>query len=110
MTSHEGSCPLPQSRVVDDYFLEHRSKLIDVAAFLDRVDRATSPGAPPDYRVAALRRAIGILVDGGSDRARRILESLSDPTVDAAPESSGAAATGAYGGPGAGGGCSNGSL
>ena len=31
---------LTKGQVLDRYFLEHRAKLIDIAAFLDRVDRA----------------------------------------------------------------------
>lgn len=75
--------PLTRSQVVDAYFMEHRGKLLDLAAFLDRVDRASAPaGAPDDFRVAALRSAAAILTEGRPDRARRILELLSDPSAD----------------------------
>ena len=40
MTKPDTSCPASRSKVVDLYFLEHRAKLIDIASFLDRVDRA----------------------------------------------------------------------
>jgi len=69
-------------RVVDAYFIEHRGKLLDVAAFLDRVDRAAGEEGGEDFRVAALRRAVEILIDGGGDRTRRILELLSDTTTE----------------------------
>ena len=39
MNNKPGSCPMSRSAVIDAYFLEHRAKLIDLAAFLDRVDR-----------------------------------------------------------------------
>jgi hypothetical protein len=72
---------LTAAQVLDLYFVEHRAKLLDLAALLDRVDRArAAPGASADYRLAALRRAIGVLVDGRTERARRVLEVLSDPT------------------------------
>lgn len=75
--------PLTRSQVIDTYFMEHRGKLLDLAAFLDRVDRASAPpGSPDDFRIAALRSAAAILTDGRPDRARRILELLSDPSTD----------------------------
>jgi len=76
-----GPPPLPRAAVIDRYFLEHRAKLIDLAAFLDRVDRA-EPGdsAEPDPRLAALRRAIGVLAEPDPGRAARVLRLLSDPT------------------------------
>ncbi len=84
----------PAGRVVVDLgFIPVRAKLIEVAAFLDRVERHA---AADDFRCAALRAAAKVLVDGKPERARRILEKLSDPTT--APEviSSGKAALGAW--------------
>ena len=48
-----------------------RAKLIEVAAFLDRVERYR---AANDFRCVALRAAAALLVDGKPERARRILE------------------------------------
>lgn len=74
-----GRCPLPQAQVVDQYFMEHRAKLIDIAAFLDRLDRASdAPTSSDDFRVQAFRRAIAVLSDGDPRRAQRVLESFSD--------------------------------
>lgn len=84
--------------MVDMYFLEHRAKLVDIAAFLDRLDRANSNPNPPadeDYRLAALRTALAILTDGQPDRAKRVLEQLSDPTT-APVDTPAPPATGAY--------------
>ncbi len=80
-----GSPPVEAARLVDLYFMEHRAKLIDIAAYLDRVDRA---GGSTDFRHEALRAALTILSDGGPDRARRVLEALSDHSsepIDRAP-------------------------
>lgn len=79
--------------LVDHAFIPVRAKLIEVAAFLDRVERH---GAAGDFRCAALRRAARLLVDGKPERARRVLESLSDPTTKAEVVSSGKAALGAW--------------
>jgi hypothetical protein len=79
--NYDASCPLTYAQIVDTYFLEHRAKVIDIAAFLDRLERAAD-GAPEqdDFRVAALRNALALLGDGQGERARRVLESLSDTT------------------------------
>jgi len=83
------TCPMPRDKVVDRYFMEHRAKLLDVAAFLDRVDRSEAPAdSDEDFRVQALQRAIALLIDEKGDRAKRILELFSDPSdtpIDKAP-------------------------
>jgi hypothetical protein len=66
------------SRVVDLGFMDARSKLLDLAAFLDRVERC---GGQDDFRVVALREALQEL-SASTGRARRILERLSDPSTD----------------------------
>ena len=69
--------------VIDRYFLEHRAKLIDLAAFLDRLDRICDHSAAEnDYRIASLLRAMNILSDGQTNRAGRILEIFSDKTTE----------------------------
>ena len=89
------TCPLSRSRVVDMYFIDHRAKLIDIAAFLDRLDRAASDGDGEDFRVTALRNAIALLDDGAGNRARRVLELLSDHSEH--PIESAAGMKGAFG-------------
>lgn len=79
--------------VVEVGFIPTRAKLIEVAAFLDRVDRH---GVAGDFRCVALRAAAALLTDGRGRRARRILEKLSDPTTEPDMVSSGKAALGAW--------------
>jgi hypothetical protein len=63
--------------LVDLNFMDTRFKLIEVAAFLDRVQRAGQDG---DFRVQALKQALTHLSSNETDRAKKILESLSDPS------------------------------
>ncbi len=95
MTTPEPTCPAPRSRVVELYFLEHRAKLIDITSFLDRLERAADGNAPTDFRIEAFRRALAVLSDGGPDRARRVLELLSDHSPE--PIESAAGMKGAFG-------------
>ena len=76
------SCPMPRSRVVDEYFMEHRAKLIDIAAFLDRIDRADDDGGGDDFRLAAFRQALTILNESQAGRAGRVLAAFSDYTKE----------------------------
>ena len=96
MIPANNTCPSSRSRVVDLYFLEHRAKLIDIAAFLDRVDRAEPRGEGEDFRVAAFRKALTVLGDSEPGRAKRVLDLLSDPTTEPIPKAGVKGATGAY--------------
>lgn len=82
---------MTRDALLDRTFLEHRAKLLDLAAFLDRGERCSpevAEAADDDFRLEAMRRAIGLLIDEKPQRAKRILELLSDPSeklLDAAP-------------------------
>jgi hypothetical protein len=86
---------MTQGQLLDLYFLEARSKLIDIAAFLDRVERA---GGGSDFRLDAFGRALGELATSGADRAQRVLVALSDPTTDPVARAPGKGACGAWAG------------
>ncbi len=99
MAGRQPGCPATREKVIDLYFMEHRAKLIDIAAFLDRFDRAEGAAAPEDFRMAAFRKAVGILAETRPERAGRVLDLFSDPTtapIDVAP---GKGACGVYPGP-----------
>ena len=79
MTTKQTHDAPTSQEVIDRYFLEHRAKLIDLAAFLDRIDRASDTGnADSDYRIAALLEALDVLSDDRANRAGRILAIFSD--------------------------------
>jgi hypothetical protein len=86
--------PLSKRAVADRYFLEHRAKVLDLAAFLDRFDRAQGEGAD-DYRVRALEACCRMLTDGKPERARRVLELLSDHSAEPIAKAPMKGATGA---------------
>lgn len=73
--------PLGAHQLVDLGFMDARSKALDIAAFLDRIDRH---GGSTDFRLTALREALTELHSPGPNRARRILEHLSDPSREPA--------------------------
>ncbi len=79
--------------VVDLNFMDARFKLIEIAAFLDRVQRA---GQEDDYRVQQLKQALQCLLQNDPDRARSVLMTLSDPTTEPIAKAHTQGAAGAY--------------
>jgi hypothetical protein len=78
---------MTRSELLDLYFLDARARLIDLAAFLDRIERAEGGD---DFRIAAFRSALTELLGAqrSGNRARRVLLAFSDLTsepVAAAP-------------------------
>lgn len=65
--------PLAASKALDTYFLEARSKILDLAAMLDRIGRGRDvAGLSDDPRLRRLREALGVLQDESGGRAERI--------------------------------------
>lgn len=69
--------------VLDRDFLETRCKILELAATLDRIDRAPARhGESPDSRLGQLRQALEALVEPGPGRAetvQRIFSLAFDP-------------------------------
>ena len=84
---------MTRNELLDLYFMDARAKLIDLAAFLDRVDRGSGDA---DFRLSAFRAALKELDAGEPARARAVLVSLSDPTVELIEKSPGKGAVGAW--------------
>ncbi len=83
MTRHE---------LLDLYFMDARAKVLDIAAFLDRVQRGSGEA---DFRLAALRRALDELARETPDRAKAVLLSLSDHSTEPLEKAPGKGAVGA---------------
>ena len=45
MNNSATSCVLDMNQILDEYFLENRHRLLEIAAFLDRLDRKAAWGA-----------------------------------------------------------------
>ena len=84
---------MTRQQVLDLYFMEARAKLIDLGAFIDRIARA---GGEEDFRMKAFQAALAELASGEPHRARGILMSLSDQTVEPIPAATTKAACGAW--------------
>lgn len=82
-----------RQQLLDLYFPETRAKLIDIAAFLDRIERA---GGVADFRLDAFRKAMEQLQRNDDRRAEQVLLSLSDPTLEPIAAATTKAACGAW--------------
>ena len=79
--------------ILDLHFMDARYKLIDIAAFLDRIER--HPGEA-DFRLEGLKKALPILLSDQPGRAKEVLESISDHSTAPAEK---ATFQGAFGAP-----------
>ena len=82
-----------RQQLLDLYFLDARAKLIDIAAFLDRLERASGDS---DFRAAAFLQALEQLRQKDGCRAEQVLLALSDPTTEPIPAATTKAACGAW--------------
>lgn len=83
---------MKRQQVLDLYFLDARHKLIEIAAFLDRVERAE--GAD-DFRLKAFRAAIGELTAEKKEKVKKVLLAFSDQSMEPIEKAPGKGAVGA---------------
>ena len=98
-----GVIPSPKTgrELVDEYFIENRTRLLEIAAFLDRLDRSDPSLVERDYRVRAFRDALRLLeappsAGAPQTRVERIQHLLSDPTTEPLEKLDTKSARGAY--------------
>lgn len=88
--------PLGPRELTDEYFIENRNRLLEIAAFLDRMDRADPERSARDFRLAAFREALAILAGTGPEYVSQIQLLLSDPRSEPIPVLDRKSALGAY--------------
>jgi hypothetical protein len=95
--------PSPKTgrELVDEYFIENRTRLLEIAAFLDRLDRTDGSLVDRDYRVRAFRDSLRLLEatpqrGEPETRVERIQHLLSDPTTEPLEKLDTKSARGAY--------------
>ena len=94
--------PKTGRELVDEYFIENRTRVLEIAAFLDRLDRTDDSLADRDFRIRAIREAIAILnaepteADRSTTRVERIQLLMSDPTTEPLEKLDMKSARGAY--------------
>jgi hypothetical protein len=94
--AHTGTSPLSQRELIAEYFMEHRVQVLELAAFLDRLDRARELDAENDFRMRSVQDALKTLVDGQANRVQRVQMIFSDPRSELLDELDQKSAKGAY--------------
>jgi hypothetical protein len=84
---------MTRQQVLDLYFLDARHKLIEIAAFLDRVERSSGKD---DFRLKAYRAAIKNLSGRKKQKAKRVQIVFSDKTTKPVAKAEGKGACGAW--------------
>jgi hypothetical protein len=84
---------MTRQQVLDLYFLDARHKLIDIAAFLDRVERSKGK---EDFRLKAFRTALTRLTNGKKQKAKNALLAFSDLSTKPVEKAGMKGATGAW--------------
>ena len=79
----KGTCPLTTGQIIDEYFIENRTRLLELAAFLERLNRsADGADATADFRMAAFRRALQVIASDTPDKMDQVQLLFSDPTIE----------------------------
>jgi hypothetical protein len=85
--------------ILELYFIENRARLLDIASFLDRIDRYEGAEvARSDYRYQAFQNAVNLLRSGAAGRTAAIQTLFSDPTSEPLESAVGLKAFGAWNG------------
>ncbi len=84
---------MTRQQILDLYFLDARHKLIELAAFLDRVERADGKD---DFRLISFRTALTKLSGNQKEKAKKVLLAFSDPTTKPIAKATSKGAVGAF--------------
>lgn len=90
------STPLSAKELVDEYFIENRTKLLEIGAFLDRLSRIDPGYAQRDFRMKCFQTALTSLSANGKDHVLQIQTVFSDPTDEPIASLDRKSAMGAY--------------
>jgi hypothetical protein len=81
------SCPMRGEKILDMYFMENRARLLEIASFLDRIDRSADPAsAIYDFRYSSFMQAIESLFKENNrvKSAQLIFSDMSDEPIESA--------------------------
>lgn len=83
--------------MLDLYFLENRTRILEVASFLDRIDRsAEAPAIKKDHRYRSMLKALELLSGKQREKTETIQLIFSDRSSSPIASAAGMKATGAW--------------
>ena len=88
---------MPAKQALETYFIENRARLLDIASFLDRIDRyGDSMAAKEDFRYRSFINALKLVAESGKDRTHNIQLLFSDLSAEPIESAEGLKAYGAW--------------
>src|SRR5437764_15299968 len=87
---------LSAKELVDEYFMENRTRLLEIGAFLDRLSRIDPGYGERDFRMKAFNMALANLSSPNIEHINQIQMLFSDPTAEPIPFLDKKSAAGAY--------------
>ena len=95
--NQSSTCPLTTRQIIDEYFIENRTRVLDLAAYLDRLHRSADGESPrADFRMQALERALQVLISNDPEKIDQIQMIFSDPSTELKPKLEAKSASGAW--------------
>jgi len=89
--------PLKAPEILDLYFIENRARLLDIASFLDRIDRHEgAEQARSDFRYQAFVKSVAALLASAAERTKAVQLLCSDTSSEPLESAVGLKAVGAW--------------
>lgn len=89
--------PMSAEEILDTYFIDNRARLLEIASFLDRIDRTEdSREGKSDFRYRAFIMALKIILDSGGNRTKAVQLHFSDLSGEPLESAVGLKAFGAW--------------
>ena len=75
--------PMTAADALETYFIDNRARLLEIASFLDRIDRyENSTAAKADFRYGAFMKALKLVAEAGESRTEKLQLLFSDRSTD----------------------------
>lgn len=76
---------MSSKEILEMYFLDNRARLLEIASFLDRIDRYSgTPDVKNDYRYRSFMKALKVVAETGKERTKNVQLLFSDLSTEPA--------------------------
>ena len=77
------NCPMSAQEALEKYFLDNRARLLEIASFLDRIDRYKGDSiARNDFRYKSFIKALHVIIDSDRERTKNVQLIFSDLSTE----------------------------
>jgi hypothetical protein len=91
------NCPISAQEALEMYYLDNRARVLEIASFLDRIDRCgDSVSAKDDFRYKSFIKGLQLILECEKDRTKNLQLFFSDLSSDPIDSAAGLKAYGAW--------------